>query len=253
MIKDIKFNCDLNAVFCIYKITFPNNKIYIGQTTRLISLRIKEHVRNSKNGKYPLYYAIRKYKSFTVDVCEICDSIYSLNNKETFYINFYNSLIDDNGYNCDTGGENKICSEQTKLKISKSNIGKKMSNETKKKYSIAKLGVKTGPMSDETKKKISKANKGRKVSKDKRLNMSIAHIGKPSGKKGFKLSEDQKENISKAKKGVKRGKYIIHCKNRSNKGIKLSEEHKKKLSEAKKGKKLSEEHKKNISIAKNNK
>jgi len=90
----------------IYKITnMINNKCYIGQ-----SVNIKQRWKNHKtvNPKdheynYPLYQAFRKYgiNNFNFEVIEEC-SIDELNNKEEYWIKYYNSY--NNGYNQTLGG-----------------------------------------------------------------------------------------------------------------------------------------------------
>lgn len=85
--------------------------------------------------------AIIKYgkENFTIDIIEICNTIKQLNERESYYINFYNSLS-PNGYNLTTGGNNKKLSEETKKKISQANKGKKRTEETKKKLSESHKG-----------------------------------------------------------------------------------------------------------------
>lgn len=56
--------------------------------------------------------------------------------------------------------------------------------------------------SDETKSKISLAHKGRKHTEEARLNMSLAHKGKPSPRKGKKHSKEAKSKMSKTRKGM---------------------------------------------------
>jgi len=55
--------------------------------------------------------------------------------------------------------------------------------------------------------------KGYKASDETRLKMRLARLGKPSPKKGVVLSAEQRERLSKARTGVKIGKYsTIICK-----------------------------------------
>jgi group I intron endonuclease len=87
----------------IYKITnLINGKNYIGQSKR-IEYRWKDHIKHSKyeNGEgynYPLYQAFRKYglENFEFTILEEC-SISELDDKEQFYIDKYNSILQ--GYN----------------------------------------------------------------------------------------------------------------------------------------------------------
>ena len=89
---------------CIYKITNTiNNKCYIGQSIN-ITARWQAH-KNAVNSKtlyhYPLYRAFRKYglENFTFTVIEECP-VSQLNEKEIFWIQYYNSFLDKNkGYN----------------------------------------------------------------------------------------------------------------------------------------------------------
>ena len=85
----------------IYKITnIISNKIYIGQSIRP-ERRWHAHKSRAKKGygkgKYPLYDAIRKYgeENFTFEVLGWFEDY---NEKERYYIQYFNSLI-PNGYN----------------------------------------------------------------------------------------------------------------------------------------------------------
>ena len=96
----------------IYKITNKvNNKIYIGQTSRSIEIRWKEHLRhafepNSAGYNSHFYKSIRKYgvSNFTVDIVEKCDNNL-MSKREIFWIDFYNSFNPEYGYNLTRGGE----------------------------------------------------------------------------------------------------------------------------------------------------
>lgn len=118
----------------IYKITFPNKKIYIGQTVQPLRKRYNGHVNNAKNKKDITKFsngsligkAIRKYGlNFDwFEILEECNDIQDLNIKESFWINKYNSNNKKIGYNLNSGGQNCYLSEETKYKISKSSIDK---------------------------------------------------------------------------------------------------------------------------------
>ncbi|MGL5711711.1 MAG: GIY-YIG nuclease family protein [Cetobacterium sp.] len=98
----------------IYKIQNNiNNKIYIGQTINL-KKRIWKHKKDSKweeKSHYPLYRAVNKYgwDNFSISkIDEGCD-LEDLNTKEEFWIEFYNSIIPEFGYNVQAGGRNISC------------------------------------------------------------------------------------------------------------------------------------------------
>lgn len=86
----------------IYKITnLLNGKIYIGQTKFTAEKRFKEHAKaDSFIGR-----AIRKYgvKNFKVEVIEVCKNALELNEREIFWIEYFNCKV-PNGYNIADGG-----------------------------------------------------------------------------------------------------------------------------------------------------
>lgn len=116
----------------IYKITNKvNNKVYIGQTIEYEE-RVRHHKqtafrKNSKEKDRPLYRAIRKYgvDNFYFEIIDSANNIDELNEKEIYWIDYYDSCVDSNkGYNLDKGGKNGNKSEATKRKIGQVQIGK---------------------------------------------------------------------------------------------------------------------------------
>lgn len=88
----------------IYKFTNKiNKKVYIGKSIN-IQRRYREHI-NLKPGNDVFHAALIKYgiENFNFEVIEEC-GIEELNEKEKYYICYFNSLI-PNGYNVSTGGE----------------------------------------------------------------------------------------------------------------------------------------------------
>ena len=105
----------------IYKITNKiNNKVYIGQSVN-IKRRWKDHIRGNKKCVSLIHSAINKYgvDSFDFEVLFEFNKVnYDLMNiLEIAYIKYFNSLS-PNGYNLDSGGKNKIPSDETRKKIS---------------------------------------------------------------------------------------------------------------------------------------
>lgn len=95
----------------IYKITNnTNGKVYIGQSIDIYK-RWREHkrrafIKNEEYNKY-LYNAFRKYgiDNFTFEIIELCNRE-DLNNRECYYIQFYNSNNEQYGYNETSGYDN---------------------------------------------------------------------------------------------------------------------------------------------------
>lgn len=107
----------------IYKIENKiNHKIYIGQTTRTVLSRWKEHISQAKDINKPHHYfhnAINKYgeENFIVKEIDSCDNKEELNAKEIYYISIYNSNNPKYGYNLTKGGEGGYTSEVCQLDL----------------------------------------------------------------------------------------------------------------------------------------
>ena len=87
----------------IYKITnLINDKVYIGQTTRKPSFRVAEH----KCKKSLIGEAINKFgaDNFKISIIDHAHSKEELDNKEIFWIEFYDSTNPKKGYNISFGG-----------------------------------------------------------------------------------------------------------------------------------------------------
>lgn len=91
----------------IYALIFPDGKYYIGQTTRCLDARIKEHALIIDNPRSKKEIAIHKFKTFTVEV--LFKSSYSnnvrdfLDKMERLFIKEYDSY--HNGYNSTIDGQ----------------------------------------------------------------------------------------------------------------------------------------------------
>ena len=86
----------------IYKIpNIQNNKVYIGQTIRPIEQRFHRHLNDALNNILDTHFAraIRKYgkDSFIIEEIDTAQSQDELNQKEQYWIKYYNSVED--GYN----------------------------------------------------------------------------------------------------------------------------------------------------------
>lgn len=124
----------------IYKITcLKNNKLYIGQTTKTIEWRFEKHLYDAEKSKNPRLHfqrAIKKYgkDAFKIEKIDEAKNQNELNEKEKYWIKFYNSI--ENGYNTAEGGEGGNTykgrtqeeMELTKKKISEANKGRNNGN-----------------------------------------------------------------------------------------------------------------------------
>lgn len=173
----------MNHYNCIYKLTSPSGKSYIGQTINF-NKRMLCYRGVKCCDQLLIYRAIKKYgwKSFTVDILTENAKVEYLDMYEMAFIRFYDTF-GENGYNLTSGGggtrgihltearkiqisnisklmwANKTREEllQWSTMCSKNNKGKILSDETRKLISIGHIGKKH---SDETKTKLSELNKG---------------------------------------------------------------------------------------------
>lgn len=98
-------------MFFIYRLTnVTNRKIYIGQTTKSFETRIQMHLIRSNVQNLPqsdyLHHALKKRrgKNFTGIIIDYCFDKKNLDEKEKYWIKFYNSTNRKIGYNIAIGG-----------------------------------------------------------------------------------------------------------------------------------------------------
>ena len=189
----------------IYKITNKvNNKVYIGQTSKTVEERFAAHLRNAANkiNRY-LYDAMNHYgyENFIVEQLEVCKKSL-LDEREIYWINFYNANNPDYGYNMTIGGgggdtfsslpearkqvlRENISARVTGTKQSKETVEKRVAKlkgqtrtlEQRKRFSEGQKerfkgspGTRLGAVTtDETKQKLREANLGKKQSEKTKL------------------------------------------------------------------------------------
>ena len=118
-------------VYFIYKYTFPNGKIYIGQTYK--GSRRFGRVSSYKN--MLVRRAMDKYPNFEKEIVEYC-SFESVDEREQFYIEYYSSMNKELGYNLTSGGQtNKHLSAEVRKVISEKRKGAKMAQDVKERIS----------------------------------------------------------------------------------------------------------------------
>lgn len=208
---------------CVYELSFPNGKQYIGVTNKLVQKRLAEHTTT----KSMVGQAIRCHGSPASKVLLIGDRDYCYE-MEACVIKMKGTLHPA-GYNMDAGGRGVVSpSEFTRQKISQTKTGTKLTEEHKRKigeagkgriatltarFNMSKAMMGKGHTAA-TRKKLSLANIGNKHTAVTRRKMSLTHTG-------MKFTEEAKQNMSVAQKGMGLGK-------------KASEETKRKMSEGQK-------------------
>jgi hypothetical protein len=88
----------------LYQLTFPNGKVYIGQTVRKMSVRLAQHRAAAKRGSpLPVHNAWRKHGEPSVSILSEYDCQEALHKAEIDAIEKLNCLV-PNGYNLAIGG-----------------------------------------------------------------------------------------------------------------------------------------------------
>ena len=191
---------------------------YVGQTVRPKD-RFKSHIILSENNDKSYFHkALRKYSLENWVYCVLEDNVLraNLNMREMDWIEYYDSYY--SGYNLTLGGGgsvSRICTEETKKKISDAKVGKPLSEQAKQRMSESRKG-KPSPMqgkhhSEETKKRLSEIEKGagnpfygRHHSEETRKKISEYHkglIGEKNPFYGRHHTEESKRKMSEARKG----------------------------------------------------
>jgi group I intron endonuclease len=175
----------INKNMYIYKTTnLANGKFYIG-----LSRKSVEQSTHYLGSGIALKKAIKKYgkENFKKEILEECNSTEMLDEREKYWIFYFNATGKD-GYNITSGGygntkgmKGKKHSDETRQKLRNANLGRFVSEETKQKMSNSLKGKEFPPMTNETKQKISNGHKGLKHSEETRQKMSNSRKGKLSG------------------------------------------------------------------------
>jgi group I intron endonuclease len=173
----------------IYLITnLINGKKYIGMDTK-------------NNSKYLgsgnlITKAIKKYgrENFKKEILEVCFTIDELEKRETYWIEYFNALNDENFYNLADvrkRGKNPF-KNKTKEEL------KTIFNKIKSKERNEKIGkANSKPKPKGFGEKISNINKGRKKSEESKLKQSIKLKGRISPNKGRNWTYEQKNKLGK--------------------------------------------------------
>lgn len=201
MIKD--------KIICVYKITSPSGKNYIGSSVNY-KRRLIQYKGTGAKTQTILYNSFAKhgFDNHVFEIVELCTKENVLE-REYYYGSLY-KVLGEKGLNCKLpkfGDKYQNTRQETidkmkawkpsedtiaKMKAAQTKRAKEqpVSDETKQKLREANLGKKA---SDETKKKMSLKGKGRVVSEESRIKMG-AWKRKP-------CSEEQKQRLSEINKG----------------------------------------------------
>lgn len=109
--------------YCIYKHEcLENHKVYIGQTCQNINRRWRDGEGYKHSPRF--YSAILHYgwKNFTHEILEDNLTAEAANEREQYWIKYYDSTNVDKGYNLTDGGDAHLYSEESKEKMSQSAI-----------------------------------------------------------------------------------------------------------------------------------
>lgn len=191
-----------SGIYCIKNIN--NGKMYIGQSVD-VNKRWKTHRWLLKNNKHYNVHLQRAYNldknCFEFSVIEYC-KLGELNEKETYYIKYFNTM--KNGYNLCEGGESttgRVCSDETKRKISATKAGIKCTEEAiQKRTNSLKKHFENDPkfkkeFIEQAKKNLKGGwNKGTHLTDEQKAFMRKVNLGKV-------ISEEHKIKLRELYKG----------------------------------------------------
>lgn len=160
--------------YSVYMHVFPNNKVYIGITSKEPEKRWLKDGYGYKN-QIVVNRAIKRYGWENIDHIVIARNVNleSAKNIEIDLIELYDSTNRKNGYNISPGGG--MISKESREKISRSRMGQHPSEEARKKMSASRKGK---PKSEEHKRKIGESNTGRRLSEETKEKIRQKAIGR---------------------------------------------------------------------------
>lgn len=165
-------------MICIYQITSPSNRVYIGQTVDW-NRRLKEYHKSLAKTQTKLHRSIKKYgiESHKFEVIHEC-TYDKLNELEIYYIDLFDTVR--RGLNAKGGGANGYMPENVRKRISKAHKGKVVKESTKDKLRQY-VGVKHHGYgkthSPEVIEKMRAKATGRKHTPETRAKLSIIQMG----------------------------------------------------------------------------
>ena len=172
----------------IYKIKsiIQPDRIYIGSAVNYDKRRW-EHIRELKRNRHHSVLLQRHFNKYGAsdlkfEILMHVNNVNLLISEEQKYIDLHNPFFN-------------ICRKAG------SSLGFKHSEESKKKMSLARKGIKRSPMTQEQKEKLRNAHIGKKATRETKEKMRIKKSGKNNVMFGKQHSEQAKEKMSQAKLG----------------------------------------------------
>jgi group I intron endonuclease len=225
---------------CLYLISFPNGKQYIGITIQALERRFYHHCYQAENGGKTLVgKALKKYGREKVE-CRVlveADDLAYLQEIERRAIKAYGTKC-PSGYNLTDGGEGTLgrpTSPETRQKMRDAQKNKSPetieklraaasnpSPETRARMSASRRGKSPSP---ETRAKTSMTLKGRGFSPESNAKRAAAQIGRP-------VSQETRRKIGEGNRGKKMPAGFAEKIRAANTGLKRSEETKQRMAEA---------------------
>ena len=259
----------------VYQIVNKTNlRVYIGQSAN-IKKRLREHFNRLQRNKHVnphLQNAWNAYgeQNFFFGVLKIVHDQDKRNDEEQMWIDIlfgqrsYNSLksvvpiTDEIRVKITKSKMGIRHSEDAKRRMSEARIGVKLSKEHKEKIGKAGLGKRH---SEDVKRRMSEAHRGKVISDETRLKMRQSRLGKKASEetrkklrarkptcpmKGKTLSEEHKEALLASRRGKTHSEATRQKMREAARGRKRSEATRQKMREANLGRTLSDEHKQKI-------
>ena len=214
-IVELPIKNHISGVYIIRNLV--NNKVYIGQS-KSCTIRWRSH-RSELKGNYHsntyLQASYNKYglEAFEYSILEPCSSDV-IDERERYWIKFYDSTNRDFGYNRESGGhKNKKHSEESKQKMKEasknenhypppSRKGIKWSEEHKKRVSELLKGKPQKKRSEETKQKIRESRLGKALSSQAKEKLSNALLGNKNSLGYVQSEETKKKKLESFRKTI---------------------------------------------------
>ena len=219
--------CGIYGLRCIV-----TDKWYIGQSRDVHYRWHRAYELMHCKNQTKIYHALLCYgcNSFEKRVIEMCENDIPqdvLDKKETDWIRHFNSI--EHGYNLKSSGRGGKLSMETRAKLSRSCMGRVISDEARQKIGEASRKMVRRPMSKETREKMSASAKRRKPNRIGKRHSEASKKKMSEALFGRKLTTEHRQKIFESCKGFRPTEDHIRALIAFNTGKKRSEETKAKL------------------------